>query len=52
MFIYVSLTIKKLLLVWHSVVIVNNVANVDIFRSKFYVFVLEIFQRHYQRKYD
>ncbi len=43
MFIYVSLTIKKLLLVQQSVVIVNDVANVDTFRSKFYVFVSRIF---------
>ncbi len=43
MFIYVSLMIKKLLLVWQSVVIVNDVANVNTFRPKFYVFVLRIF---------
>ncbi len=43
MFICVSLTIKKLLLVWQSVVIVNEVVDVDTFRSKFYVFVLRIF---------
>jgi hypothetical protein len=51
MFIYVSLTIKKLLLVRQSVVVVDDVADVGTFRPKFYVFVSGIFQRHHQRKY-
>ncbi len=43
MFIYVFLKTKKFLLVWQSIVIINNIVNVNFFRSKFYVFVLKFF---------